>query len=72
MKRLAYFVAAGALTCAAVLVSSDLIGRNEARRMASLDVPAQPASTALAASGSDAAGAPLAPRPVRIVLPAPF
>ena len=66
MKRVAILIGAGALTCFLILLSSDLIGRNDPPRAALAEAPV--ATIALIQSA-----APEAPvRPVRVVLPAPF
>ena len=66
MKRVAILIGAGALTCFLILLSSDLIGRSEPPRVATVEMRADLARAVESA-------APEAPvRQVRVVLPAPF
>ena len=66
MKRLAILIGAGALTCFLILLSSDLIGRNERSAVAAAD------TTVRAAPEAETATPTVAVRQVRVVLPAPF
>jgi hypothetical protein len=66
VKRLAILIGAGTLTCFLILLSSDLIGRSEPPRVATVEMRASLARAVESA-------APEAPvRQVRVVLPAPF
>ena len=66
MKRLAYFVVLGALTCAALLFSGELFGAREQSRIVAAAVEARVEAQPVIAEPA------LPARQVRVVLPAPF
>lgn len=67
MKRLAYFVVLGALTCAALLFSGELFGaREQPRIVAAAAIEARVEAQPVVAEPA------LPARQVRVVLPAPF
>jgi hypothetical protein len=66
VKRLAYFVVLGALTCAALLFSGELLGVREQPRIVAAAVEARVEAQPVIAEPA------LPARQVRVVLPAPF
>jgi hypothetical protein len=66
VKRLAYFVVLGALTCAALLFSGELFGAREQPRIVAAAIEARAEVQPVIAEPA------LPARQVRVVLPAPF